>query len=457
MKIAYGKLGRSMPLKMEKCGFVGGDNECISVVQELAVRHPDDQFYLVGRNSGETPEEAGLPSNVFNPWVEWAPIYKKFYTEEIVNKGLTINATNNIEVEGHLKIFEWQKQYTIPLQETMDGFVVWIGQHGSTNLPIPGVINKDEVTKPQDAFAHYVTHMLQGINKWRDVDPWNREEVYINADPRNYLKMRDLKWPLRHPVLTQYDFGRGYDKSGEIKHERYGDTQRPSDEWYKATRAVQEGKLWKSQVKNVYARLEPCGVFPGTPVGDMLTFDDNWEGRSSFGLLINEARSYAMKPELTRKYIVKNYVMPLNPTWIHGEWTDKSLEELGITIEGTPFSTFNDLYHSVRCTFTTPSSGSGWATTKPWEAFACGTVVFFHSKYDTQNHILKDADPELNDYLRVISPGSLARKVEEMNTDQEKWKRIVHLQREHYDKAATEKRYLKMIEERIWARELANV
>jgi hypothetical protein len=436
VRIAYGKVGRSMPLDLKKCGFVGGDNECISVVKELAVRHPDDQFYLVGRNSGERPEDVGLPPNVFNPWIEWGPPAKAW---------MKANAPDGLnEVELHIAHREWHREHTQPLLTSMDGFVMWVGQHGSSNTPVPGVINPAELTKPQDAFAHYVSFIFQAINAWRDVDPWNREEVYINADPRNYLKMRDLKWPLRHPVLTQYNF------EGDIKHERYGNTDRPSDEWYKATRAAQEGKLWKSRVKNVYARLEPCGVFPGTPVGDMLTFDDTWEGRSSFGLLINEARNYAMKPELTRKYIVKNYVLPLTPTWMHGEWTDKSLEELGVKIEGTPFSTFNDLYHSVRCTFTTPSSGSGWATTKPWEAFATGTVCFFHAKYDTQNHILKDADPELNDYLRIISPGSLARKVEEMNTDQEKWKRIVHLQREHYDRAATEKRYLKMIEERIW-------
>jgi hypothetical protein len=435
MRIAYGKVGRSMPLSLDRCGFVGGDNECITVVKELATRHPEDTFYLVGRNSGERPEEVGLPANVVNPWIEWGPPMKAF---------LKSIGTSLDSIEKHIAHRDWHRVNTEPLITSMDAHVYWVGQHGSSNTPIPQVTDPTTLTKPQDAFAHYSSFIMQAVNKWRDVDPWNREEVYINADPRNYHKMRDLKWPCRHPVLTQFNF------DTNLKHERYGDASPITDDWYRATRAHLEDKLWVSRLQNVYARLEPCGVFPGTPVGDLLTYDERWEDRKHFGLFINEARGYGMKPEVTRKYIMKHYVLPLQPAFVHGEWTDESLIELGVKIEGAPFKAFDGLYHSVRSTFTTPSSGSGWATTKPWEAFACGTVCFFHAKYDSQNHILKDADPELRDYLRVISPLSLARKVEEMNTDREKWLRIVRLQREHFDRAATERRYLKMIEARIW-------
>src|ERR1700754_3408596 len=69
--IGYGKLGRSMPLTLEACGNLGGDVEMVAVVKELALRHPDDRFILVGRNSGEEPESVGMPSNVMNPWTKW--------------------------------------------------------------------------------------------------------------------------------------------------------------------------------------------------------------------------------------------------------------------------------------------------------------------------------------------------------------------------------------------------
>lgn len=434
MKVAFGKIGRSMPLSLKRCGFGGADHEAISVLTELANRHPDDQFYLVGRNSGERPEEVGLPGNVVNPWLDWADPLRTWMRANHINEGGLDSS------DKHIALRNWHHIHTEPLFMQMDGFVLSVGQHGSSNTPLLGVINPNEVTKPHDSFGHYVSFILQGVNAWRDVDPVNREEVYLNHDARNYHKMRDLKWPLRHPVLTLFDFER------DLKHERYGDLTPIAPPW----RASMEGKLWISKLKNIYARIEPCSTFPGTPIGDMLTYDERWEDRGHFGVMINEAKLLGVKPELSRKLIVKDWVLPLKPTWIHGLWSDASLKELGVDIQGTPFASFNEKYHAVRSTFTTPSSGSGWATTKAWEAFACGSVCFFHPKYDSQNHILKDADPELRDYLRVISAGQLARRVEEMNTDQELWLRIVRKQREHFDRAAVEKRYLTLIEERIW-------
>ncbi len=63
---------------------------------------------------------------------------------------------------------------------------------------------------------------------------------------------------------------------------------------------------------------------------------------------------------------------------------------------------------------------------------------------------MKDAHPDLRKYLRVIDSLDLKHKVEEMNTQPELWLHYVRLQREHFEKAAAERRYLKMIEDRIW-------
>ena len=49
-----------MPLTLEKCGNLGGDVEMIPVIKELALRNPNDEFYLVGRNSGENPMWKGV-------------------------------------------------------------------------------------------------------------------------------------------------------------------------------------------------------------------------------------------------------------------------------------------------------------------------------------------------------------------------------------------------------------
>jgi hypothetical protein len=64
VRIGYAKLGRSMPLTLDRCGNLGGDVEMVAVVKELALRHPEDDFFLTGRNTGERPADVGLPGNV---------------------------------------------------------------------------------------------------------------------------------------------------------------------------------------------------------------------------------------------------------------------------------------------------------------------------------------------------------------------------------------------------------
>ncbi len=127
----------------------------------------------------------------------------------------------------------------------------------------------------------------------------------------------------------------------------------------------------------------------------------------------------------------------------------------------------------MRSTFTTPSSGSGWATTKPWQAFAVGTVCFFHPEYDTQGHIiptlkqLDDAErnqspdavhgwdvntAQLARWLRVRDAGDLAKRVRHLNEDHDAWWWLVVQQRRLYDAACANLLHVKMIEERLGLR-----
>lgn len=438
--IGYGKIGRSMPLTLAKCGNLGGDVEMIPVIKELALRHTEDTFYLIGRNTGERPADVGLPMNVINPWVKWQPILRETLNARGLNHG-TLTVTEQRQLRG---IFD---QLTLPLIKQLDGIVMWIGQHGTTNLPLPSVNKPGETTKPQDWSAYYVSFIVDGINKWRDADPMNREEVWINADPRNYLKMRDLAWPLRNPVLAQFTY------EHKVRHEREGRGLGDGDYWPRdfGANEIEKGgqTLWESTVRNVYSRLEVNGMVPGTPFGDLISYNESHDREGDFGLFINEARAY-VNTKVARKTVMQRWVLPLNPTWIHGTWTDKSKKELGLNIEPAPWDQYYPRLHSVRCTFTTPSSGSGWATAKPWEAFAAGTVCFFHPEYDTQNNILGDAPTGLRDWLRVKSPEQLRDRIEHLREDPKAWLWLVRTQRMHFQNAITELRYMNMIEERLY-------
>jgi hypothetical protein len=447
--IGYGKLGRSMPLTLAKCGNLGGDVEMVAVVKRLAQRHPDDTFLLLGRNSGEIPSEIGLPTNIVNPWTEWgwSDALKGIVARSGL-KGVTLTSERQLRLRG---IFDC---LVGPTFDTLDGMVMWVGQHGTSNTPIPKVGDPSTLTKPQDWCAWYSGFMLCGINRWRDRDPWNREEVSLNADVRNRHKMRDLKWPLRHPILTQYTF------THPLKHERYGDP-RPVNQlggwrWQDYASDIGQG-TWRSTVQNTYARLEINGLYPGTPFGDLISYNDDWNRPGNFGLFINEARAIGVRPELTRRAIMKKWVLPLRPHFIHGTWSKEALADFkpwtDYPITPAPWDQYYPKLHSVRCTLTTPSSGSGWATAKPWEAFAAGTVCFFHPAYDTQNHILADAPDRLQTWLRVSTVDDLETRITHLGSvaGRQDWLDIIEAQHSHFELALQDERYMKMMEERLYA------
>lgn len=408
-----------MPLTLEKCGNLGGDVEMVAVVKELALRHPEDTFVLVGRNSGETPSEVGLPDNVRNPWSLWR--------EEL---RLAFNAAGikgNLSVDDHKRVLEIYRSIMGDIWRQLDGLVLWVGQHGSSNMSIPRIEDPTGWTKPQDWCAFYAAYMLDGVNQFREGREDTHDAVWLNADARNKHKMRDLKHKLKNPILTQYTF------SHNIKHEQYDGSP------------VRVGA-----VHNIYARLEINGLAPGTPFGDLITWNGDFDRPYEFGMFINEARAIGVKKGMDRLSVMKEWVRGLNPNWVHGTWSQKSQDDLGLNITPAPWDQYYPMLNKTRCTFTTPSSGSGWATAKPWEAFAGGTVCLFHPDYDTQDNILGDADPQLRAWLRCKTPRDLKTRVAAINANPATFQWLITKQREHFDRAMGEKRYLRMIEEMVW-------
>lgn len=439
-KIGYAKMGRSMTLAgIDDCGTLGGDVEMIPPLKALAQRHPEDQFWVVGRNTVDTEKIPGMPDNVIN-----------FWTAEVkaeLRRNLRAAGLNkpNLTVEQHQMANKIYDDLTAHWFDALDDIVIWSGQHGTTNTPIPKIGNREVLTKPYDWCAYYVSYLIRGINRWRDADPWGREEVWLNADPRNYLKCRDMKWPLHHPVLAQF--------TGEhnMKHYRHGSGwAKEWDRYFNVHTPDKEYGVVEAKVKTIYSRLEVNGLAAGTPFGDLIHYNDSWVDRDHFGLFINEARK-EVNPKMSRLTAMKEWIVPLNPAWVHGKWSAESLLELAQHIEPAPWDQYFPRLNSVRCTFTTPSSGSGWATTKPWEAFAAGTVCFFHPEYDVQDNILHD-NPMLRSWLRVRTPEELKIRVDHLNSyaGRADWEGLVHAQRAHFVKAMLRPDYLELIEDRIW-------
>lgn len=420
-RVGYGKLGRVTEIHPAKWGESGGDNEPPALLLTLADRHPDVMWVVVGRNSGWKPPRP----NIENPWQEW---------QREVKIG-----TKGADVAGHIKRLD---EVTRPTIANLDGMVLWLGQHGTSNSPIPKVDDRNSFTSPQISFVHYSSFLLRGINVWRRDAPLEREEVWLLPDARNYIKARDLKWGRRHPILCQYDWSR------KEWCERYGDERTPSECGFEAD-AI-EGK-WRVTDHYVGSGLELVGI----PESEgYLPFD---ERQYDFGILINEARAYGMRPEMTRLHAMQYYVKTLNPAWVYGTWSAASLATLAMDIKPVAYDRIFDLFQHTKCTLTTPSSGSKWATAKPWECFSTGTICFFHPHYDTQGHIiptLKNADTStelgyLAKWLRVTDPDDLRRKVKAVSSSRQTYEWLAKAQWNHFTKAQEDKRCVRSIEKRL--------
>lgn len=444
MKIGYAKLGRSIPLTRDRWGFVGGDDEPMLVLQTLARRHPEHEFTVVGKCSADPlTAENGFPSNVTNSW--------DTIREEV--RLASAGSPSPLSVADKQRITRRYMELVQPIFSDLDGLIIWTGQHGTSNNVIPKVGRGwDDVTSPQDAFIYYGSYLVAGINIWRSADPVAREEVWLCPDARNYVKARDLKWPLLNPVLGQFDWTR------QEKNERWGDTRQPAECGFPASK-WEGSHVWVSPQKYVYSRLEICGITPE----HMNTEFGPWEGRKRFGLFINEARAYVKH---NRFDAMRDWVLPLEPDFVHGQWPKASQEKLGRVIEPAPFDQYYDILRSVACSFTTPTSGTGWATTKPWQSFATGTVIFFHPQYDTQGNVIPtlkqvregkvDHDDELKTlatWLRVETPEQLAKRVDAVSSSRETWEWLATAQRRMYDRACTDMNYLHMIERRVGLRD----
>lgn len=438
-KIGYAKIGRSYNLDANKATSIGGDIDVLQCLRRLALAFPQHEFVLVGKNSGEDPQEMGFPDNVTNPWIEWKSHFP--------------NVPRPEEADTFV---DAMRELTGDLHTELDAMIVWAGQHGSANSRIPMIgsdwnegkspLQLHGVTEPfittggegilatpQYAFVHYVSWLLDFISRWREhgPGPLKREEIWLEPDPRNYLKCRELRWPNRYPILSQYDFLR------YSKHERYG--------WFPESlteldpTGYRENSQWVSNTAYCYSGLELTAV--GAPPD--VPFDPR-PGPNRFGMVVNENLIGVKDARLA---ILEEWIFPNFPDCvIRGHWTEKSQIKIGKAIDPVPYSECAGVMKSFATTLTTPASGSEWATAKPWETFALGSVCFFHPRYDGQFNILPSKDGSkgryqdvrsrtLADFLRVNSAEELVEKVQRLHDQPELYHTIVTEQRRHYEQA----------------------
>lgn len=388
MRIAYGKLGRSIPLTLDDAGSHGGD---IEVVNLLNILRCDHEVHVVSRNQST---DAQIP-NVVN---HWAP----GMTYDDVPK---FGDNQDTPQYDEFKAFLDERTPRLP---PFDAWVLWIGQHGSSvhRIPMMGskplrhgqtikMPNTGYTTRPLMSHTNYAYPLVHAVN-YHGAKP-----VWLCPDPRNLFKLRDFNSPERvGEVLAQYD-------------DRY------RGQFYDPT----EEKLRAIDVDYRYSGIELLAV-PEEPTETI-----DWQAqlaappRVGFGALVNEGPATGKSP---RALLVRNWLKPEHE--LFGHWSLKGEETIGRSVAPVSVLEVKKTLQRWRSTITFPASSTGWATTKPWEAFAAGTVCFAHSGYDTQDHIFGRFMPEeLRKFLRVRSRDELDRKIDQL-WDETVWRHYSTLQ-----------------------------
>jgi hypothetical protein len=253
---------------------------------------------------------------------------------------------------------------------------------------------------------------------------------------------------------------------------RWGDERTPEELGFGSEiYTLQDGLHWSSYVYEVYSGLELIGV-PG-----FVDVAAGFEDRVAFGMIANEAARAKGKPDWDRPSIVREWVLPMwemlqgdvgHPDFqrfkIRGTWKLGTLENdvPGLHSEPIPWADQWEYLQGIRCTFATPTSGSGWPTLKAWESMASGVVFFVHPNYDDQGHVIPtltdvaegkvDHDDELKAlaiWLRPTTPEAFAKGVAAVASSRETWEWLSGAQRRYFERKREEDLCLRMIDQRL--------
>lgn len=362
MRIGYGKLGRSMKMNPSKFGQQG-DPEAPQLLRRLALRNPDVEWVIVGRNDGYLDD---MPDNVVNAF------------------------------PPHLKLTDSHEAFedVAEIIANLDGVVIHIGQHGTSQTPITASkvswaefeeIPRVHRTQPLISAIEYGGYFIEGMNRLGDRTDGKAPVVYICVDPRNFHKARDVKWPTgTDDILAQFTFNKSQ------RHERFRDPRTPEELGFTAQEVLRHGELWLMDHRYRQAGLELMILQDDWPEWGQKTFEE----RDPIG--IASTSSYVPNYKGRRSWLINKWIWANFPDApCYGRWDKRSLEDLPDDRElmSNTVEEFPDVLGQWRVTLSFPAAaranlGDQWSTAKPYQGFAARVVTFLMGQTDSQGYIL---------------------------------------------------------------------
>jgi len=385
-KVGFFKLGKAIKFNENSWGAIGGDCEPKQLINSIAKRNPNIEYWLLSPNDlGRVrAKEKPAVQSLFGPPVETesaAPSNVKEFHSTMTDRKSADEAAQIIK------------------DLDLDFIFFYTGPSSTVN--IPDYINKVDGTgrvKSLDFFKYYAAPIIKAMNELEKKVPI----VGLLVDNRYILACKD-----------------------------WNDNNRPTYYLAQNTFTKTEEFFCNPPLRDIDT-IESTYEYSGIETVFLLDkkrydTDELFEMKktNSFMMLQNQGKGSGGMDrwDPVRDYIVKNDI----ETDIYGKWDDDLKKEYPKWFKGEKrIETMTDELLATKYTFCVPIK-EGMVTSKYAEMLHYGIIPFLHPSYDTDFNVFPEGH-----FIRCKSPEDLKKKVQFLNDNPEHYKKLFYNLQEKY-------------------------
>ena len=385
-RVGFFKLGKAIKFNENSWGAIGGDCEPKQLINSIAARNPDIEYWLLSPNDlGRVrAKEKPVVQSLFGPPTKTAGV-----------------AATNIH-EFHSKMENRKSaEETIKLIKELDLDFIFFYTGPSSTVNIPEYINKVDGTgkvKSLDFFKYYAAPIIQAMNELEKKVPI----VGLLVDNRYVLACKDWGNNNRPTYyLAQNNFTK--------------------EEQYFCNPPLRDVKTITSTYE--YSGIETVFLLDKTRYNTDELFE--MKKSNSFLMLQNQGKGTGGMDrwDPVRDYIVKNDI----ETDIYGKWDEELKTEYPTWFKGEKrIESMTDELLGTKYTFCVPIK-EGMVTSKYAEMLHYGIIPFLHPSYDTDFNVFPEGH-----FIRCKSPADLKKKVQFLNDNPDHYKKLFYNLQEKY-------------------------
>ena len=385
-RVGFFKLGKAIKFNENSWGAIGGDCEPKQLINSIAKRNPNIEYWLLS------------PNDLGRVRAKEKPAVQSLFGDPVKAESA---AEVNIH-EFHSKMENRKSaEETVELIKGLDLDFIFFYTGPSSTVNIPNYINKKDgngQVKSLDFFKYYAAPIIQAMNELEKKVPI----VGLLVDNRYVLACKD--WGINNRptyFLAQNNF---------TKEEQY---------FYQPP--LRDVKTITSTYE--YSGIETVFLLDKTRYNTDELFE--MKKTNSFMMLQNQGKGTGGMDrwDPVRDYIVENDIK----TDVYGKWDDELKEKYPDWFKGEKrIESMTDELLNTKYTFCVPIK-EGMVTSKYAEMLHYGIIPFLHPSYDTEFNVFPDGH-----FIRCKSPEDLKKKVEFLNANPDHYKKLFYNLQEKY-------------------------